>query len=95
MLGWYAPSSFTPGWTFFESELLGVKDGVNRVFTTPYHFDPIAISAYHNGRKMFLSGGEFTISESGGPGTGYDTITFLTFAPIPKSVLSASYVIAP
>jgi hypothetical protein len=88
--------------------LVGPKDGVNRVFrTTPDHFvhDPSVtgrdIEIWHNGRRLILtevsdpSQGDFVPSESGGVGTGFDTITLLTFAPVGKSTLVADYTVAP
>jgi hypothetical protein len=88
--------------------LVGPKDGQNRVFrTTPDHFvhDPSVtgrdIEIWHNGRRLILtevsnpSTGDFVPSESGGVGTGFDTITLLTFAPVGKSTLVADYTVAP
>lgn len=88
--------------------LIGPMDGMNRIFrTTPDYFvhDPSGtgrdIEVWHNGRRLILteiadpSTGDFIPSESGGVGTGYDTITLLTFAPVGKSTLVADYTIAP
>jgi hypothetical protein len=88
--------------------LVGPKDGMNRIFrTTPDHFvhDPLGsgrdIEVWHNGRRLLLSPtgtpdtGDFTVEESGGVGTGFDTITLLTFAPVGKSSLVADYQLAP
>jgi len=84
--------------------LVGPQDGSNRVFrTTPdvFDHDPAGngrtIEIYHNGRRLIQtdtpnpSFGDYTVEESGGVGTGYDTINLLTFAPIEKSSLAASY----
>lgn len=78
--------------------LIGIKDGNNRVFTTPEKFRNIGgrtIQVYHNGRRLVLGGaipasGDFYASESV-PGTGYDTITLTTFSPVSRSTLYADY----
>lgn len=85
--------------------LLGVKNSSNRTFTTPEKFliDPqegITLQVFHNGRR--LQGGlvadpriaDFYPAESGGPGTGFDTIFLLTFSPSVKSNLIADYTAA-
>jgi len=80
--------------------LEGAKDGVNRIFTVPDKFingpfgnNDFRILVRHNGRVL-IAGCDFTITESGGPGTGYDTLTFTTFTPNSSSELIADYVIA-
>lgn len=78
--------------------LIGVKDGINRTFTTPDKFRNIGgrtIQVYHNGRRLVLGGvspisGDFYVSESV-PGTGYDTVTLTTFSPVNRSLLYADY----
>ena len=84
--------------------LVGPKDGANRIFrTTPDHFihDPVGtgktIELWHNGRRLTQtpvsdpSSGDFTVEESGGIGTGFDTVNLLTFAPVGRSSLVANY----
>ena len=84
--------------------MVGPKDGANRVFrTTPDFFvhDPggsgKTIEVWHNGRRLSQTVspnpelGDYTVEESGGVGTGYDTINLLTFAPVSRSVLLANY----
>jgi hypothetical protein len=81
-------------------DLLGTKNGVNRVFTTPDTFmqdDRARIKVYHNGRRLveattvaMPNDGEFFASESI-PGNGYDTVTILAFAPVATSELRADY----
>lgn len=84
--------------------LVGVKNGQNRVFrTSPDHFvhDLVSsgksIQVWHNGRLLVQSGtsdpgvGDYTVLESGGVGTGFDAIKLLTFAPVGRSRLVASY----
>lgn len=77
--------------------LSGIQDGENRVFTLPekalhgtYAGGEPRIRIYHNGRRLSETD-DFTVSESGGPGTGYDTVTFVSFAPSALSVLMADY----
>lgn len=78
--------------------LLGVKDNSNRIFTTPDKFlngsfgnNDFRILLKHNGRDL-VEGIDYFVAESGGPGTGYDTIA-LCFSPKPRSVLVADYVV--
>jgi hypothetical protein len=84
--------------------LIGPKDGVNRVFrTTPDHFkhdlagSGKTIEVWHNGRRLVQTSiadpgtGDYWVEESGGVGTGYDTINLLTFSPIERSSLVADY----
>jgi len=84
----------------FQVQLVGSKDGVNRIFTTPEKFmhDPtigLTIDVWHNGRRLMQglnpSVGDYSVSESGGLGTGFDTINLYTFAPIERSCLVADY----
>lgn len=80
--------------------LLGTIDGVNTDFTTPekFVFNPgvTEIAVYFNGQRFYQGvTGDFTVSESGGLGTGYDTI-HMVVAPRPtgstEDVLLADYV---
>lgn len=84
--------------------MVGPLDGSNRVFrTTPDHFvhAPVGngktIEVWHNGRRLAQATasnpalGDYTVEESGGLGTGYDTINLLTFAPVSRSILLANY----
>lgn len=80
-------------------ELLGSKNGTNRTFTTPESFingtfenNEFHIIVYHNGRTL-INGCDYVVSESGGPGSGFDTLTFITFVPNSRSELYADYVI--
>jgi len=82
--------------------LVGAINGTNRVFTTPnsdkfidgiYNNNEFHIYVTHNGHGMKY-GIDYLISESGGAGTGYDTITFISFTPIHnRSIIEATYVI--
>lgn len=88
-------------------ELVGPLDGSNRVFrTNPDYFvhdvfgTGQTIEVWHNGRKLVQTDvahpgtGDYTVEESGGVGTGFDTINLLTFSPIERSSLRANYFLA-
>jgi hypothetical protein len=84
--------------------LIGPLDGTNRVFTTPdkfLHANGVSIDVFHNGRRLIESPtsdprfGDFFCSESGGAGTGFDTINLLTFLPVGVSTLVSDYQVAP
>jgi hypothetical protein len=81
--------------------LTGVKNGSNRVFTVPppdkFINGPLGLNEFrilvrHNGKGL-LPGIDYTMSESGGIGTGLDTITIITFKPVADSTLVADYVV--
>jgi hypothetical protein len=80
-------------------ELIGNIDGVNRIFTTTQPFingtwgnNSFAIKIYHNGRTL-VNTIDYILAESGGVGTGYNTIIF-TFVPSDRSVIRADYIVA-
>ena len=82
-----------------QISLIGIQNSINRIFTTPETFvdgifdgNEFHILIRHNGRDLVL-GVDFTISESGGLGTGFDTIAFISFAPKKRSVIVADYVV--
>jgi hypothetical protein len=76
--------------------LLGTKDGVNVIFTIPFgdkftHNLPfLTIQVYYNGQRILLID-DYTIAESGGFGTGYDTV-IMEIAPLPTDKLWADYI---
>lgn len=83
------------------------RDGINRIFhTSPLKFihDPLVsgktIEVWHNGRRLMQTAnahpgaGDYTVAESGGVGTGFDTVVLLTFAPVGTSALVADFQIA-
>jgi len=81
-----------------EELLLGTKNGVNLVFTTPDKFvnsGGIKIGVYLNGVRLKVGvGNDFTVSESGGVGTGFDTVTLASgLAPLLGENLFADYII--
>jgi len=56
----------------------GVLNGINTDFTTASDFDPTTLSVSYNGQLQKQGSGEdFTVHESGGIGTGHDTIRFV------------------
>lgn len=80
-------------------DLIGLQNGLNRTFFTPdlfldgnYFGNTFSISVFHNGRKMARNL-EYTISESGGPGTGFNMVNFIGFSPISSSTIRATYAI--
>jgi hypothetical protein len=84
--------------------LVGPLNGTNRVFHTPdkyLHAMGVSLDVFHNGRRLLeaqtpdVRQGDFFCSESGGAGTGFDTINLLSFVPVGKSALVADYQIAP
>jgi hypothetical protein len=79
-----------------EILLTGSIDGANTTFTTPEAFlqspPNYSIAVYYNGQRIFLND-DFTVQESGGIGTGYDTVETL-FTPKAGDKLWADYVAA-
>lgn len=81
--------------------LTGAVNGANAVFTTgtDKFLDGIIgsnqfnIMVQHNGR-ILVKGVDYTIAESGGIGTGYDTITIISFIPDTGSTMIADYMVA-
>ena len=75
-------------------ELAGLKNGLNPTFTTPDKFVTGTIRLYWNGQRLLEGGSiDFITSESGGAGTGFDTITFIGRAPRLGYNLLADYVV--
>lgn len=50
------------------------------------------IKAYHNTRRLQET--EFVVLESGGVGTGFDTVRLTAFAPLPTGKVFADFVAA-
>jgi len=75
--------------------LVGVMDGLNLAFSTVERFSHnlpfLTIEVYYNGVRLTLLN-DYTISESGGLGTGYDTVILVT-APLPGDHLTTNYVV--
>lgn len=78
--------------------LLGVVNGVNTVFSTPDTFihDGVTDEAvYVRGQRLLHgAGNDYVASESGGVGTGYDTIV-LSIPPQAGDNLLIDYYVAP
>lgn len=73
--------------------LIGAINGVNLVFTTPEIFVRVVVAdtigVYYNGQRL-VETDDYALSESGGIGTGYDTVTMLS-APKVGDKLKADY----
>ena len=78
----------------FQRTLAGPQNGINTVFTTPTYFIASGLSKesfYINGVLLHQgAGNDYTVSESGGVGTGFDTIT-MAFAPKSVDWLTIDY----
>jgi len=78
--------------------LVGVKDGINVTFHTPglekfaHNLPFLDISVVFNGSRLALLD-DYLVVESGGPGTGFDTIVLLVPPPLPNDHLFADYVL--
>lgn len=83
-----------------EISLIGLRNGTNRTFYTPDKFlngifttgDQFHIHIKHNGKDLYESI-DYTIGESSGPGTGYDTINLVSLTPTAHSLLFGTYAI--
>jgi hypothetical protein len=80
----------------WNKELAGAKDGINTTFTVIGEYfvqsGDIIIRVYLNGQRLQEGiGNDYTVSESGGPGTGYDTVT-LVVAPLSWERITADYI---
>lgn len=82
------------GSRLFQQSLAGAQDGVNTVFTTALKFvasGPSRESFFVNGVLQHAgAGNDYVVSESGGPGTGYDTIT-MAYPPLSFDRLSVDF----
>jgi hypothetical protein len=79
--------------------LIGLRNGINRIFFTPdkfingaYFGNIFHITIEHNGKELY-EGIDYTIAESGGAGTGYDTLNIFALTPNSHSLLYATYAI--
>lgn len=76
-------------------ELIGTKDGVNQTFTTPDIFVEGTLRVFYNGVRLHKGvTHDYTTSESGGIGTGFDTMVFTVSAPLSDDHVTSDYVIA-
>lgn len=84
--------------SFVVGEELGPKNGANITFQTARKFEPASIKVFWNGIRLHSGiGSDFVVSESGGVGTGFDTVTFAApeMAPLPGEVVLADYIEKP
>lgn len=80
-----------------DIKLVGAVNDVNTVFTIPsgtfLQNSTYKIIVYKNGvKQVFLD--DYFIAESGGPGTGYDTVIFVVppaTTPTPVDIVTADY----
>lgn len=83
----------------WKKDLVGIKNGANPDFAVPggekfIQVGENVIRVYRNGlRQNFGADSDYTVSESGGVGTGYDTITFTGPAPLDYEELRADYMV--
>lgn len=82
--------------------LVGVTNGANRIFRVPVpdkfidgvlDDNQFSINVFHNGNRR-IKNVDFIVSESGGAGTGFDTVEFVSFTPDVKSKIIANYFVA-
>ena len=78
----------------------GILDGNNRTYTIPGGEKAIhnpsggvKMKPYHGTRRLLDN--EFVAVESGGSGTGYDTIVLTAFAPSPTSQIFLDFIAIP
>ena len=82
---------YRTGW-----DLTGTKNGTNLVFMCPggdkftHNLPFLTIQVFFNGQRLRLID-DYVISESGGVGSGYDTV-ILEVAPRPSDKVWADYV---
>lgn len=80
--------------------LVGAKDGLNTTYATPglekftHNLPFFDISVWYNGIRLSLLD-DYMVFESGGVGTGYDSIILLEVVPLSVDHLFADYVIEP
>lgn len=81
-----------------DEQLVGATNGVNITFILPngdkaINQEPGAkVKVFYNGQRLHEGGvNDFTVTESGGAGTGFDTV-FLTFSPLAGDLVSADYI---
>lgn len=74
--------------------LIGDVDGLNMTFLSPDVFVSTSLRVHYNGQKLHEGITEdYVISESGGVGTGYDTVT-LNVAPVSGDRVTANYIVS-
>lgn len=77
--------------------LIGVKNGINTTFQVPgtetyvHNLPFLTIQVYLNGVRLSLLD-DYMVVESGGPGTGYDSV-ILAVSPRANDHLLADYIV--
>lgn len=82
----------TGGFDAQDYDLVGTQDGFNTTFTTPtifVHTAQFKEVLFVNGLRQHIPE-DYFVAESGGVGTGYDTIVFVT-APLIEDVITIDY----
>lgn len=73
-------------------EPVGARNGVNHSYVVPEYFVAEALRVYLNGQRLYAgTGNDFEMLESGGVGSGYDTIV-MAIAPLSVDRLILDYV---
>ncbi len=84
----------------WDVELVGQKNGSNTIFKLPMfakfvHDGEMKIRVHMNGQRLHEgASNDFTVLESGGPGSGFDTV-ILAVAPNSWEQITADYMVAP
>lgn len=85
-----------------DEQLVGLINGTNKVYTLPNSekaivADPgVKIKVYYNGQRLHEGlANDYTTSESGGAGTGFDTVTLIHVAPKLGDIVTADYLVDP
>jgi hypothetical protein len=78
--------------------VIGLINSINTVYTLPFgdkaivEATGVTIEVKYNGQDLLDGvGNDVLLSESGGGGTGFDTITFINFAPVAGDRVTTSY----
>lgn len=82
----------TGGFDVQDSALIGVQNGINTTFMTSTlfkHTSAFKEVLFHNGLRCHIPE-DYFVAESGGVGSGYDTIIFVT-APEANDLLTIDY----
>lgn len=77
-----------------NQELIGTKNGSNRFFQTPTKFLYNSVNSPMidiNGKSAYFGKDILSFTESGGPGTGFDTVEFIR-PPKKNHELFATYI---
>jgi hypothetical protein len=80
----------------WDQDLIGDKNGMNVTFKTPEIFvqsSNLRVRVHLNGQRLRLgASNDYTVAESSGVGTGFDTI-ILAIAPRNHDVVIADYIV--